>query len=101
MAYYAALLHMVNPEKNAQVLPRHIAYLEDLEAQGKIFARGPFTDGTGGLVVYIADTYEEAVEMAEADPHIVEEVRRLELKEWKAVSTFQQRGEKLQANNRT
>ncbi len=99
MAYYAALLHMMNPEKNAQVLPRHIAYLEELDAQGKIFARGPFMDGTGGLVVYIAETYEEAVEMAEADPHVVEEVRRLELKEWKAISMFQRQDEKLQVKN--
>ncbi len=77
---------MKDAEKNAKVLPRHIAYLEDMEACGKVFARGPFTDGTGGLVVYIADTYEEALEIAEADPHVVEGVRRLELKEWKALT---------------
>jgi uncharacterized protein len=86
MAYYAAFLHMKDAEKNAEVLPRHIAYLEDMEARGKVFARGPFTDGTGGLVVYIAETYEEALEIAEADPHIVEGVRRLELKEWTAIT---------------
>ncbi|WP_252504383.1 YciI family protein [Sporosarcina sp. Marseille-Q4943] len=85
MTYYAALLHMIDPEKNKETLPRHIAYLDGLDEQGKIFARGPFTDGTGGLVVYIADSYEEALEMAEADPHVIENVRRLELKEWKPI----------------
>lgn len=85
MAYYAALLHMLDPEKNSEVLPRHIAYLENLDKQGKIYGRGPFADGSGGLVVYIADSFEEALSLAEKDPHIIEKVRRLELKEWKIV----------------
>jgi uncharacterized protein YciI len=83
MPYYAAILHMLDPEKNKQVLPRHIEYLERLDQQGKIFGRGPFSDGSGGMVVYIADTLEEAQFMAENDPHVVEQVRRLELKEWR------------------
>jgi uncharacterized protein YciI len=83
MPYYAAFLHMLDPEKNKQVLPRHIEYLERLDQQGKIFGRGPFSDGSGGMVVYIADTLEEAQFMAENDPHVVEQVRRLELKEWR------------------
>ncbi len=83
MSYYAALLHMIDPEKNKEVLPRHIEYLDKLDSEGKVFARGPFTDGSGGLVVYIANSFEEASILAENDPHVVEKVRRLELKEWK------------------
>lgn len=83
MSYYAAFLHMIDPEKNQAVLPRHIAYLDKLDEEGKIFARGPFTDGSGGLVVYIADSLEAATYLAENDPHVLEKVRRLELKEWK------------------
>ncbi|PIC57707.1 hypothetical protein CSV80_07125 [Sporosarcina sp. P12(2017)] len=83
MAYYTALLHMIQPEKNAEVLPRHIEYLDQLDAKGNIFARGPFADGTGGLVIYIANSYEEAYEMATRDPHVIEKVRRLEMKEWR------------------
>ncbi|WP_257346736.1 YciI family protein [Pseudalkalibacillus decolorationis] len=85
MAYYAALLHMVDPEKNKETLPFHIEYLDALDNQGKIFARGPFLDGSGGLVVYIADTFEEARFLAEKDPHVFERSRRLELKEWRAI----------------
>ena len=83
MSYYAAFLHMIDPEKNQAVLPRHIAYLDKLDEEGKIFARGPFADGSGGLVVYIADSLEAATYLAENDPHVLEKVRRLELKEWK------------------
>ena len=82
MAYYAALLHMLDPKKNEEVLLRHIEYLDKLDQMGKIFARGPFGDSSGGLVVYQANSYEEALEMAENDPHILEKSRRLELKEW-------------------
>lgn len=82
MSYYAAMLHMLDVEKNQKVLPYHIEYLDKLDQQGKIFGRGPFSDGSGGMVIYIADTLEEAQYMAENDPHVREGVRRLELKEW-------------------
>ncbi|KAA9021998.1 YciI family protein [Niallia endozanthoxylica] len=82
MAYYAAILHMLDADKNLEVRPRHIEYLDELDQKGKIFARGPFSDGSGGLVIYQADSYEEARQMAENDPHVVEQSRRLELKEW-------------------
>lgn len=83
MAYYAALLHMLDLEKNQEVRPLHLEYLEKLEKENKVFARGPFADNSGGLVVYIADSYEEALELAENDPAVTHKVRRLELKEWK------------------
>lgn len=83
MAYYAALLHMLDPEKNKEVRPLHIEYLEKLEEEGKVYARGPFGDNSGGLVIYVADSYEEAQTLAENDPVVTHKVRRLELKEWK------------------
>ena len=82
MAYYAAILHMIDAEKNIEVRPHHIEYLNELDHKGKVFARGPFADGSGGLVVYIADTFEDALSLAENDPHVLHKVRRLELKEW-------------------
>lgn len=83
MAYFAAILHMLDPEKNQEYRQAHVDYLNQLAEQGKIFAKGPFADGSGGMVVYIADSYEEAKEMAEKDPYVVNGVRRLDLREWK------------------
>lgn len=85
MPYYAAILHMLDKEKNLEVRPRHIEYLDNLDQEGKIFARGPFSDDSGGLVVYKADSYEEALLLAENDPHVILGSRRLELKEWKVL----------------
>lgn len=83
MAYFAAILHMADQEKNKTYRPNHLAHLEELEQQGKVFAKGPFTDGAGGLVVYIADSLREAEELANKDPYVIEGARRLQLHEWK------------------
>ncbi|WP_019122657.1 YciI family protein [Brevibacillus massiliensis] len=85
MAYYAAILHMLDPVKNQEVRSRHIAYLEQLQRAGKVWGRGPFADGSGGLVVYIADSWEEARQLAESDPHVREGSRKLDLREWQAI----------------
>ena len=82
MSYFAAFLKMKDPELSQKFRPDHLSYLEELEEKGKIFARGPLEDGTGGLVIYIADNFKEAKEMAENDPYIVHEARELSLHKW-------------------
>ncbi|SFX26397.1 hypothetical protein SAMN04487866_10332 [Thermoactinomyces sp. DSM 45891] len=84
MLKYAAILHMEKPELNLEFRAAHVDYLQNLEQQGKIFAKGPFTDGAGGLVIYLANSLEEAQELAGQDPYVLQGVRRLELHEWKA-----------------
>lgn len=81
--YYAALLTITDPVKNAEVRPAHLDYLNGLFLEGKIFASGPFADGKGGMVIYKAETQEEAQSLAENDPVIVAGCRTLELREWK------------------
>jgi uncharacterized protein YciI len=83
MAHFAAILYMQDESKNQTFRPDHLAYLDKLSGQGKVFAKGPFTDGAGGMVVYIADSLEEAKKLAENDPYVIHGVRRLELHEWK------------------
>ena len=82
MNYFAAFLHMQDEKKNADLRPRHLSFLEEQEAQGRILARGPFADGSGGLVIYRAPSLEEARSLAESDPYVGEGARRLELHEW-------------------
>jgi uncharacterized protein len=83
MAYFAAILYMQDISRNQEVRPQHLAYLDEMNKQGKVHAKGPFLDGAGGMVVYIADSLEEASKIAESDPYVREGVRRLELHEWK------------------
>jgi hypothetical protein len=82
MKYFAALLKMKDPEKNVQYRQQHLDFLLQREQEGRIFARGRFADNTGGLVVYVAPSFEAAAKIAESDPYVVSGARSLELHEW-------------------
>jgi uncharacterized protein len=82
MKYYAALLNMKDREKNATYRQQHVDFLTRNEKEGKIFARGRFTDDTGGLVIYVADSLGKAIEIASSDPYVTSGARTLELHEW-------------------
>lgn len=82
MRYFAAFLRMKDKSKNAAVRPQHLAFLEDQESKGRIFARGRFLDDAGGLVVYQADSLEEARKIAGQDPYLLQGVRELDIHEW-------------------
>ncbi|MDA5110693.1 YciI family protein [Brevibacillus thermoruber] len=79
---YVAVLTIVDQELNAKVRPAHLSYLNDLYKQGKVVMAGPFTDKQGGMVIYKAESPEEARRLAEADPVVKEGARTLELREW-------------------
>ena len=54
--------------------------------QGKLAAAGPFTDDTGALIVYEADTLEQAESLLKADPfHAGGVFVRWTLRPWKTV----------------
>lgn len=62
-----------------QALVAHIAYMKDLQEQGKVLIAGGFLDGTGGLDIIEVDTAEEALEICDNDPlhkavHITQEI---------------------------
>ena len=82
MKYFAAMLKMKDLEKNKAFHQQHIDFLTENEKGGKIFARGKFTGGEGGLVIYIAESREEAVKLAESDPYVVSGARFLDVYEW-------------------
>ncbi len=74
---------MKDANKNKEFRPQHIEFLEQMDRNGKIFARGRFTDGAGGLVVYQAESEDEARSIAEKDPYVINGARFFELHEWK------------------
>ena len=82
MKYFAAFLPMKDPEKNTSYRQQHMDFLVEKEKEGKIFARGKFAEGKGGLVIYIAPAFEEASMIAQSDPYVKSGARTLELYEW-------------------
>jgi uncharacterized protein YciI len=66
---YAAIIEYLNdPEKVQSIRPVHRQYLTQLRERGQLAVAGPFTDGTGALIVYEAATADEAENLLKADP---------------------------------
>ncbi len=67
--------------------PSHRAYMAEILAQGRLFAAGPFEDGTGALFIYEVDDLAAAEAIVAADPYSTGgAVKDHELKPWRVVS---------------
>jgi uncharacterized protein YciI len=82
MKYFAVFLPMLDAEKSQTYRADHLEYLERKSREGKILARGRFTDGWGGMVIYRADSQAEVQAMVEEDPYVVHKARSYEIHEW-------------------
>jgi uncharacterized protein YciI len=82
MKYFVALLKMKDAEKNVAYRPQHIDFLTRKEKEGVIYARGRFTGGEGGMVIYMAESFNEALKLAESDPYVALGARTVEVFEW-------------------
>jgi uncharacterized protein YciI len=63
-----------------------LQHLEPLAKAGKIVLAGPFTDGSGSLIVVDADSREEVWAMVARDPYVIHGVfNRVEVLPFKQV----------------
>jgi uncharacterized protein YciI len=65
-------------------LADHLAYMIELERRGKLFASGPFGDGTrgDGMTIVRAASETEAREIALADPFVINGIRTFTVQAW-------------------
>ena len=65
-------------------LADHLDYMIELERQGKLFASGPFGDGTkgDGMTIIRAANADEAREVALRDPFVVNGIRTFKIEAW-------------------
>jgi uncharacterized protein len=82
MKYFAAFQTVLDGEKAEASRLEHLEFLERMLAEGRIYLRGRFTDGSGGLTIFRAEAINEARKIAEGDPYVSGGARRLELHEW-------------------
>jgi uncharacterized protein len=68
MKFAAIITYIKDPNKIQNIRPSHRQYLTTLREQGKLAVAGPFTDDSGALIVYEANTREEAEELIKGDP---------------------------------
>ena len=66
--------------------PAHRAFLTKLLDEGKLFASGPYADGSGALIIYEADSPEAADALLKADPfHAAGVFLKWTVRPWKVV----------------
>lgn len=68
MKFAAFIDYKQDRETIERVRPTHRQYLRSLLDTGKLFASGPFTDDSGALIIYEADTAEQAEAILKGDP---------------------------------
>jgi uncharacterized protein YciI len=86
MKFAASIEYTPDKAKIEQVRPLHRKYLTGLLQQGKLAAAGPFMDDSGALIVYEAETAEQAEALLKADPFRAGGVFvRWTIKPWKTV----------------
>ncbi|MFD2044817.1 YciI family protein [Ornithinibacillus salinisoli] len=82
MKYFAVFLPMKDEEKSKQYRQEHLDYLQEKSEEGTVFAKGRFTDGTGGLVIFLASSFADVEELVNKDPYIVHGARGYKIHEW-------------------
>jgi uncharacterized protein YciI len=86
MKFAAIIEYLQNKEKVSEVRPIHRQYLTSLKEQGKLVVAGPFTDDSGALIVYEAESKEAAEALLKADPfHANGIFLKWQLRPWKTV----------------
>jgi uncharacterized protein YciI len=82
MKYFAVISKMLDMEKNKLYREEHLDYLKVLGKKGKVFAKGRFSDASGGLVIYKGESLEEVKALVDNDPFILQGARSYEIYEW-------------------
>jgi uncharacterized protein YciI len=68
MKFAAVIEYIQDKDKIQSVRPAHRQYLAALLAKGQLAISGPFLDDYGALIVYEANSPEEAEALLKADP---------------------------------
>ncbi|MBY9079202.1 hypothetical protein KIH86_24580 [Paenibacillus sp. HN-1] len=76
---YIYLMNNVKPI-NKELIKSHVEHLKELKNQGKLVFCGPFTDYPGGMVIFLAEDMEEAMNIAKSDPFIASGCKSFEIR---------------------
>ena len=66
----------------------HRQWLDDQHRAGRLLFSGPTTDGRYGVYIVLASSLNEAKSLAAQDPHHVNDIRTMEVLEWRAHRAF-------------
>jgi len=86
MKFVNHVTYCEDQERVSALRPDHRKYAGGLMTQGKLVTGGPFTDGSGALFIYEADTFEEAQDLFAHDPFVTGgAIAHFDIRPWKAL----------------
>jgi uncharacterized protein YciI len=86
MKFAAIIEYSQDKAKIQELRPTHRQYLASLMERGQLAASGPFTDDSGALIIYEANSREEADKLLHGDPfHQNGIFLRYQLRPWNPV----------------
>lgn len=86
MKYFAVFLPLKDAKKSQETRPEHLAFLKQMREEKKVLMNGRFTDGSGGLVIYVAEDQNQVEAWVKEDPYIKSGARSYEIHEWEMVT---------------
>src|SRR4051812_16642938 len=69
-----------NRDATTQLIRKHVAYLRELDREGRLVLSGPFIDHTGGLLIIRARNKREALALTRRDPFVRSGVRHADVR---------------------
>lgn len=86
MAYYAVEYVFTSDQRHLEVRSTHRAYLAGLQEQGRLALSGPWTDDTGGLLVFRVADEAAARKLVEHDPYSrADVISQVRITQWNPV----------------
>ncbi len=83
MPEYIVLSNLVvKREKTKPHRNDHLNYLTELKNKGHLKMAGKFSDGSGGLYILSTESYNQAINLAKADPYHSFALRKYTITEW-------------------
>lgn len=71
----------VTPDRLLEVVPEHIDYWAKMDPPG--YMGGPFGDGAGGMILFSAESMDEAEKITALDPFVLQDIMgQMWVREW-------------------
>lgn len=74
------MLMETQKQLNMEVIQRHVQHLKKLEKDGKLVLCGPFSDYNGGMVIFDTVSFDEANQLSQSDPYVLEGYKTYQLR---------------------
>jgi len=86
---YVMTAKLTNLLKAATAATQYGSWIQKLKDEGHFVAAGKYSDNSGGLLIFRADSIEEARELVKNDPLVRNQAVAHEVKEWDANFDFE------------